>query len=212
MRNLSRSSYLWLDDNDDSHSQSNSSGKISGKSISSKATPESEQSRKLAKRGLRIGRSPVGKAVFATRRIFDGTCIGEIEGEVISDDEYRSRYAFDLEHGAQLEPAPPFRFVNHSCEPNCAFDLIGVDHMDQPKSSTVRKLMIFAINDIESGDELTIDYNWPASFAIRCNCKAPSCRGWIVDKKSLERRLPTAGSEAEAESDAPSPDYSQPDA
>ena len=189
MRNSARSSSLWLDDNDESHpcNSTATNNRSSAKSFSSKATHESEQSRKLAKRGLRIGRSAVGKAVFATRRISDGTCIGEIEGEVICDDEYRSRYAFDLENGAQLEPAPPFRFVNHSCEPNCAFDLIGVDRMDQPKSRTVRKLLIFAINDIESGDELTIDYNWPASFAIRCNCKSPSCRGWIVGKKSLER-------------------------
>ena len=67
-----------------------------------------------------------------------------------------------------------------------------VDHVDQPKSRTVRKLLIFAINDIESGDELTIDYNWPASFAIPCNCKTPSCRGWIVSKKSLERLVPAA--------------------
>ncbi|MDX1927225.1 MAG: SET domain-containing protein-lysine N-methyltransferase [Pirellulaceae bacterium] len=198
MRNSSRSSSHWSDDNDDyvqirsGKSAAKSAPKFSGKNASSKTTPESEQTRKLAKRGLRIGRSPVGKAVFATRRIFDGTCIGEIEGEVICDDEYRSRYAFDLENGAQLEPAPPFRFVNHSCEPNCAFDLIGVDHVDQPKSRTVRKLLIFAINDIESGDELTIDYNWPASFAIPCNCKTPSCRGWIVSKKSLERLVPAA--------------------
>ena len=194
MRNSSRSSSLWLDDKDELPPQR----KSHEKSLSSKTSAESEQSRKLAKRGLKIGRSPVGKAVFATRRISDGTCIGEIEGEVISDDEYRSRYAFDLENGAQLEPAPPFRFVNHSCEPNCAFDLIGVDHVDRPKSSPVRKLLIFAINDIEPGDELTIDYNWPASFAIRCNCKTASCRGWIVGKKCLERLLPTAASPAEA--------------
>lgn len=201
MRDSSLSSSVWLDDRSvwlDDRDELPQQRKSSTKNTSSKPSVESEQSRKLAKRGLRIGRSPVGKAVFATRRIFDGTCIGEIEGEVISDDEYRSRYAFDLENGAQLEPAPPFRFVNHSCEPNCAFDLIGVDHVDQPNSTTVRKLLIFAINDIESGDELTIDYNWPASFAIRCNCKTPSCRGWIVGKKSLERLQPTAGTAAES--------------
>ncbi len=159
------------------------------KSTSSKRSVESDETRKLAKRGLRIGRSPVGKAVFATRRIIDGTCIGEIEGQVIFDDTYASRYAFDLENGAQLEPAAPFRFVNHSCEPNCAFDLIGIDvNASSPtEPNAVRKLLIFAINDIESGEELTIDYNWPASFAIRCNCKAPSCRGWIVSRKGLER-------------------------
>ncbi len=185
MRGSSRSLSSWSDDEDESRLWK----KSAGKSTSSKRSAESDETRKLAKRGLRIGRSPVGKAVFATRRIIDGTCIGEIEGQVIFDDTYASRYAFDLENGAQLEPAAPFRFVNHSCEPNCAFDLIGIDaNASSPADgNAVRKLLIFAINDIESGEELTIDYNWPASFAIRCNCKAPTCRGWIVSRKGLER-------------------------
>ncbi len=148
----------------------------------------------LARRGLRIGKTTVGKGVFATRRIVDGTCVGEIEGQVILDDNYESRYSFDLEGGGQLEPAPPFRFVNHSCEPNCAFELIEISPaseslsphpQSQSSTSCPRKLLLFAICDIESGDELSIDYNWPASFAIRCQCKAPSCRGWIVDPKHL---------------------------
>ena len=185
MRGSSRSSSHWDEDADESRRWKKNSGKVPV----SKRSTEADETRKLAKRGLRIGRSPVGKAVFATRRIIDGTCIGEIEGEIIFDDTYASRYAFDLENGAQLEPAAPFRFVNHSCEPNCAFDLIGVEGSASPTAdpSTARRLLIFAINDIESGEELTIDYNWPASFAIRCNCKTPSCRGWIVSRKGLER-------------------------
>lgn len=189
MRGSSRSSFPLPDDEDGSWLRK----KNLAKTVVPKRSAEADETRKLAKRGLRIGRSPVGKAVFATRRISDGTCLGEIEGQVIFDDSYASRYAFDLENGAQLEPAAPFRFVNHSCEPNCAFDLIGIDPAEktqrnsEPGANVVRKLLIFAINDIESGEELTIDYNWPASFAIRCNCKAPSCRGWIVSRKSMER-------------------------
>ncbi len=169
---------------------------------------EHGESRKLARRGLRIGRTSVGKGVFATRKISDGTCIGEIEGEVILDDSYESRYSFDLDDGAQLEPAAPFRFVNHSCEPNCAFELISVSS-ETPDSETPnrqeppnlkeneprrsheasprRKLLLFAICDIEIGDELSIDYNWPATFAIPCQCKSPTCRGWIVNPKHLSR-------------------------
>ncbi len=193
MRGLSRSSFSFPDDEDESWLRN----KNCAKSAVPKRSLEADETRKLAKRGLRIGRSPVGKAVFATRRIIDGTCLGEIEGQVIFDDSYASRYAFDLENGAQLEPAAPFRFVNHSCEPNCAFDLIGIDAASktlgnaETSVNTVRKLLIFAINDIESGEELTIDYNWPASFAIRCNCKAPTCRGWIVSRKSLARIEPS---------------------
>jgi len=188
MRGSSRSSFSLPDDEDESWLRK----KNFAKTAVPKRSVEADETRKLAKRGLRIGRSPVGKAVFATRRISDGTCLGEIEGQVIFDDSYASRYAFDLENGGQLEPAAPFRFVNHSCEPNCAFDLIGIDLADKPpgnsetNTNTVRKLLIFAISDIESGEELTIDYNWPASFAIRCNCKAPTCRGWIVSRKSFE--------------------------
>lgn len=153
---------------------------------------------RLAKRGLRIGRTSVGKGVFTTKRFVDGACIGEIEGTVIEDDDYVSRYAFDIGAGLQLEPKYPFRFVNHSCEPNCAFENFsfprGVATTQQntdislsasSNSSTHRKLLLFSICDISVGEELTIDYNWPADFAIPCGCRTPGCRGWIVTPKDL---------------------------
>ncbi len=163
----------------------------------------------LAKRGLRIGRTSVGKGLFATRRFVDGSCIGEIQGEIIFDDDYCSRYAFDLSGGAQLEPHPPFRFVNHSCEPNCAFEsftfppqelglttaspaiyrstaLASEQANKKDFSAPVRRqLLLFSISDIAIGQELTIDYNWPAIFAIPCACRAAQCRGWIVSSGEL---------------------------
>ncbi len=143
----------------------------------------------------------MGKAVFATRKILDGTCIGEIEGEVIFDNSYTSRYAFDLENGAQLEPAAPFRFVNHSCEPNCAFDLIGINQADgeddqrakQDATATApgRKLLIFAINDIECGEELTIDYNWPLRSPFDAIAKPHHAAvGSSVPKASIASKPP----------------------
>ncbi len=153
----------------------------------------------LAKRGLRVGRTRVGKGLFATKKIVDGSCIGEIEGQVINDDEYVSRYAFDLNGGEQLEPNAPFRFVNHSCEPNCAFELFSFPRMlgqgaannSNPQSSAAvkRQLLLFAICDIAAGQELTIDYNWPAIFAIPCGCRATACRGWIVTPKDLPQLI-----------------------
>jgi len=32
------------------------------------------------------------------------------------------RYCMDIGNGRVLEPHAPFRYVNHSCEPNCEFD------------------------------------------------------------------------------------------
>ncbi len=46
--------------------------------------------------------------------------IGEIKGRIYTDEEYESDYCMDLGDEAKLEPEAPFRFLNHSCEPNCA--------------------------------------------------------------------------------------------
>lgn len=154
----------------------------------------------LSKRGLRIGRTRVGKGLFATKRIVDGSCIGEIQGQIITDNDYVSRYAFDLNNGQQLEPDAPFRFVNHSCEPNCAFECFAFPVAAQKSAlvataneacpaTTHRKLLLFAICDIDIGQELTIDYNWPAIFAIPCGCRAVGCRGWIVTASELPKLL-----------------------
>ncbi len=125
----------------------------------------------------------MGKAVFAARPFALGEIVGEITGETIDDPDYCSRYAFDLENGNQLEPQAPFRFVNHSCDPNCSFEVIDVQ---QGRTGNVRRqLMLFAIYLINTGDELTIDYNWPVGFAIPCKCGSSYCRGWIVGEQHL---------------------------
>ncbi len=178
--------------------------------VRSAATTEHPvDSHALAKRGLRIGRTAVGKGLFATKRIVDGACIGEIQGLIISDDQYVSRYAFDLDDGRQLEPSPPFRFVNHCCAPNCAFQNFSFPNSQStvnspasaltntaaapPKPSALatplRKLLLFSICDIAIGQELTIDYNWPAIFAIPCACRSELCRGWIVAPSDLPQLI-----------------------
>jgi SET domain-containing protein len=43
------------------------------------------------------------------------------------------------------------------------------------------------IRPINAGEELLIDYCWPADAAIPCRCGALGCRGWIVDP--AERHL-----------------------
>lgn len=144
---------------------------------------KSIDSRKLARRGLRIARTNVGKGVFATKPFARATCIGEIEGDIYTYDSWESRYSFDLEDGRQLEPKPPFRFVNHSCTPNCNFDL--VDFASNEGDAKDLRILLYATHDIRVGEELTIDYNWPKSFAIPCKCKSERCRGWIVDPAQL---------------------------
>ena len=134
--------------------------------------------------GFRIARTSMGKGVFAERSFALGEVVGEITGRTIDDPDYCSRYAFDLENGLQLEPEAPFRFVNHSCDPNCSFEVIDVTH--GVRGTMRRQIMLFAIYVITTGDELTIDYNWPVRFAIPCKCRSEYCRGWIVGEHHLD--------------------------
>lgn len=136
---------------------------------------------------VRVGWTRVGKGVFA-RRSFPATAVvGEIAGEVIDDANYSSEYCFDIGDGLHLDPVAPFRFVNHSCEPNCEFDYIECS--DEPAEKPDKTAFLFALRDIEQGEELTIDYNWSAASAIPCHCQAPSCRGWVVSEDLIDELI-----------------------
>ncbi len=129
--------------------------------------------------------TPLGQGVFAQRRFAAGDVIGEILGEVIDDPDYSTRYGMDLGGTLTLEPAPPFRFLNHSCQPNCElFQWTSEDGEDEEEDWS-RRMWLAAIRDIEPGEEMTIDYAWPADAAIPCLCNASNCRGWIVDTAEL---------------------------
>ena len=76
-----------------------------------------------------------------------------------------------------IDPAVPFRYINHSCEPNVGFKTPQRAH---------------ALRDIGEGEELTIDYStieYVAQWKIRCHCRAKSCRGTIRAIQYLPPRL-----------------------
>ena len=47
------------------------------------------------------------------------------------------------------------------------------------------EIWVESTRDILPGEELTIDYAWPADRAVKCLCGSPNCRGWIVDPNEL---------------------------
>ena len=142
------------------------------------------QEKRLGK-SLRIARTPLGRGVFA-RRCYDAwEVIGEVEGTVIDDPNYGSDYCLDLGNNKSLEPNPPFRFLNHSCDPNCLWE--WYDLPAKKGAAADRRVFVLAIHDIGIGEELTIDYGWPADNAIPCRCHAPNCRGWVVAEDELDQ-------------------------
>jgi uncharacterized protein len=132
--------------------------------------------------GVRIGSSPNGLGVFALRELAANELLGPIEGTIIDDAEYESNYCMEVGDHSALEPAPPFRYVNHSCCPNC--DLIELDCGEDTENAS---LWLKVKTAIASGEELTIDYAWPAETATPCHCGCPSCRHWIVAAKELHK-------------------------
>jgi len=128
---------------------------------------------------LVVEETEVGLGVFAKWPLREGMVLGEITGQLIVDSKHSSEYAIELDENVSLEPAAPFRFLNHCCQPNC--ELFGFDEDEQPGP-----LYLGVLRDLEPGDELTIDYAWPADGAIRCLCHAEHCRGWIVASEELD--------------------------
>ena len=147
---------------------------------SESATSASARPSRL-ERLVRVGETHVGRGVFARRRLKADIVLGEIHGETLDDHPEDSSYVMELPSCRLLEPAPPLRFMNHSCDPNCEIFYWEAE----PGTEQEDRLWLQTIRAIEPGEEILIDYCWPADAAIPCRCGAAGCRGWICDPAEL---------------------------
>lgn len=66
------------------------------------------------------------------------------------------------------------RFMNHCCKSNAYAKVITVD----TDLGVEKKIMVFAVQDIKAGEEVTYDYKFPVEDgSLRCTCGAPNCIG-----------------------------------
>jgi uncharacterized protein len=128
---------------------------------------------------VRVGLSRHGLGVFSQRSFRAYERIGPIQGAIITDPDYQSDYCMELGQDRSLEPDSPFRFLNHSCHPNC--ELVEFE------GDGDSELWVEVQAAIGPDDELTIDYCWPATSAVPCTCGCLDCRGWIVAPDELEQ-------------------------
>lgn len=142
------------------------------------------------KDGIHVGPSRHGQGVFALRSFTTGDYIGPIHGEIVADPEYGSEYAIDLGDGARtMEPAAPFRFLNHSCQPNSA--LVICDEANEDGTPRDLSVWLEILSEIAPDEQMTIDYSWSCDAAIPCQCGTASCRGWIVAEDDLDAVVST---------------------
>ena len=121
-----------------------------------------------------------GRGLFAKDRIREGEIVSVRGGHILSRQMekkikkpdgywgYPIADEFVLAPFSTQEVEDVMMFLNHSCEPN-----IGI----------LGQIVFVAMRNIDSGEELTIDY---AMFGankepMRCNCRAANCRGLIAD-------------------------------
>ena len=145
------------------------------------------QSKEYAKLDIRrTGRK--GHGLFAKQTLRKGQFVIEYVGEVLHEDEYRSRkqryeseekrhyYFMTLSSSETIDAAErgnAGRFLNHSCQPNC----------ETQKWMVNGELCIgiHALEDIAKDEELTFDYNFEryGENPIKCFCGTEKCGGWI---------------------------------
>ena len=141
--------------------------------------------------------------MFACSRIASGSLIIEYCGEVISMEECYARLrlsaALGLHDWYMMELSPHTvidarlqgncaRFINHGCDANAETQLWQV--------GSQQRIGIYALRDIEAGEEITYDYRAQTFNARggggaalqRCRCGADNCSGWLGEKPTTKSR------------------------
>lgn len=130
---------------------------------------------------LSVRSTAAGRGLFARKLFRKQQSIGQMMGKLISGDDYDPDYVVDMGDYGVLDPRAPFRYLNHSCEPNCQLLEWQSTRKAQPQ------IWVHALKTVRPSEQLTIDYGWPAESAIPCLCGTASCRGWVVDQSELGR-------------------------
>jgi SET domain-containing protein len=116
-----------------------------------------------------------GLGVFAAETINKNTRIIDYAGELVRNDKAAAREARYLRQGCiwvfrlnrrwsrdAAVGGNIARFINHSCTPNCWFEVVN------------DTIWIRASKAIARGEELTYDYATVGDHTIRCRCR-PGC-------------------------------------
>ena len=146
----------------------------------------------------RVGRSPTGLGLFATKPIKKGTKIVRYFGPLLDskkkkDDAIENKYLFELNNRWTIDGSVRknvARYINHACKPNAESDV-------KPRK---RRVIIRAIKNIEPGEEINYDYgtDYFKAYLKPIGCKCVACEK-KRKKKRAEARAEKARLKAKAE-------------
>ena len=149
----------------------------------------------------RVGRSPTGLGLFATKPIKKGSKIIRYFGPLLDskkkkDDAIENKYLFELNNRWTIDGSVRkniARYINHACKPNAESDV----------SPRKRKVVIRAIKNIEPGEEINYDYgtDYFKAYLKPIGCKCDACEK-KRKKKRAEARAERLRLKAKAEKKA----------
>lgn len=135
-----------------------------------------------------ISDSSLGLGVFAKVPIKRGEHIFYLNGRLIDfEASVREKGEYSVQVGLQsyVDPIPPGRYLNHSCDPNSGF---------------VNDIALVALTDIMPHEEIRFDYSTTMlerHWELDCACGSSNCRGRIRDfdfiPASLQRHYVAIG-------------------
>src|SRR5439155_7392318 len=110
----------------------------------------------------------LGRGVFATEKIPQGTCLVKCTGWLASTDDLDDHWlAMQIGPDLWLCSAGDCldECINHSCDPNAGF--------------TTGEAVLYALRDIAAGEQLAWDYSTSIAelrWTLECRCGAANCR------------------------------------
>jgi uncharacterized protein len=133
--------------------------------------------------------SPIhGRGLFAARPIARGEIVAVKGGHVLTASQWNALEPVlgpaDIQIAENLFIAPVHQeqrpgsmlYTNHSCDPNLAIQ---------------GQIVLVAMRDIASGEELTIDWATTddGDYTLACHCGSPRCRGTVTGKDWMKPEL-----------------------
>ncbi len=121
-----------------------------------------------------------GLGLFAQEKLNKGELIVDYSmgmGKYIGTEESDELFAKGMDHMIQVDNNLFFAATNENEREQADF----INHSCNPNSGIKNSLQIVAMRDIESDEEITIDYAMSESsdFEIKCHCGSADCRGSI---------------------------------
>ena len=105
---------------------------------------------------------------------------GDRRGDLLKEEHDKvpscaATYVFELNDQYDLDgdiPGNDAKYINHSCEPNCDFEVED------------ERIWIYAKRDIKAGEELTYNYGFELDNDLHpCRCGSKKCIGYMLSEE-----------------------------